>query len=227
MSARALLGVRLDDAPVRQAREALRSAGLAGRSRERDRLPTEEELAALRRYWNGNPRLLLPMADMMDFAAATGMRREEMTRLLWSDLDEATGTILIRDRKAPRRKEGNDQRVPLLFGALEIVLRQPRTSERIFPVKAATISTVFPRACQALGIEDLRWHDLRHAAVTRMFAAGMGLEEVALVSGHRTWAQLKRYTHPKAENLARKYGALARPATPPGSDDGREESGPT
>lgn len=239
-SAHALLGSRIDDTPVRRAREALNAAGLRPHSQERDRLPTEDELERLRAYWRANPRMQLPMADLMDFAAATGLRREEVTRLRWEDLDAATGTILVRDRKDPRRKQGNNQRIPLLFGALEIVLRQPRADERIFPVRAATISVSFPRACRALGIVDLRWHDLRHAAITGMFGSGMGIAEVALVSGHRTWAMLRRYTHPKATEVAQRYAsrrgaedrdqpsaAPARSATAQGSPDDREGCDPT
>ena len=54
-----------------------------------------------------------------------------------------------------------------------------------------------------LGLGDLHLHDLRHEAISRLFAAGYRIEEVALVSGHRDWKMLARYTHVKAEDLHR------------------------
>lgn len=221
-SAHALTGRRLSDEAVRQARAALRPAGMIGKSRERSRIATQEEVDRLCAHWEGNSRQLLPLAEFVRFAVITGMRREEIARLRWEDLDETSKLIVIRDRKDPRRKVGNDQAVPLLFGALVIIRRQPRDGEFIFPVRAESVSTLFPRACQAVGIVGLRFHDLRHTAVTRMFQRGMSLEEVALVSGHRTWQQLRRYTHLRPVDLARKYDAPDPPPTPEDSPDDKE-----
>ena len=217
-SAHALVGRRLSDDPVRQARAALRPAGMIGKSRERERVATGEEIERLAVHFAGSS---YPISDFLRFSAITGMRREEIARLRWEDLDEARGLVVVRDRKDPRRKAGNDQAVPLLFGSLEIVRRQPRNGPLIFPLRPETVTTMFPRACRAQGIVGLRLHDLRHTAITRMFEAGMSLEEVALVSGHRTWAQLKRYTHLKPAWVARKY-LDARPnvAGPDAADDG-------
>lgn len=53
------------------------------------------------------------------------------------------------------------------------------------------------------GLVDLRWHDLRHEAICRLFEAGYEIQEVALVSGHRDWNMLRRYTHLKPESLHR------------------------
>ena len=85
--------------------------------------------------------------------------------------------------------------------ALAIIQRQPRVSPRIFPYKARTIGTYFTRAVAAAGIDDLHLHDLRHEAISRLFAAGFRIEQVALVSGHRDWQMLKRYTHIQAADL--------------------------
>ena len=131
------------------------------------------------------------------------MRLGEIIRIKWDDLNEADRTVIIRDRKHPREKVGNDQEVPLLGEAFEIVMRQPRTDGRIFPVTEGTVSTIFPRACRQLGIEDLAFHDLRHEGVSRLFEMGYSIEQVALVSGHRDWKMLKRYTQIKAKDLHR------------------------
>jgi len=53
---------------------------------------------------------------------------------------------------------------------------------------------------------DLRFHDLRHEAASRLFERGLNSMEVASVTGHRTLQILKRYTHLKAGELAQKLG---------------------
>ena len=54
--------------------------------------------------------------------------------------------------------------------------------------------------------DDLRFHDLRHEAVSSFFERGLSVPEVALISGHRDMRMLFRYTHLKAEDLADKLG---------------------
>jgi integrase len=52
----------------------------------------------------------------------------------------------------------------------------------------------------------LNFHDLRHEATSRFFETGLGFQEVAAITGHKTLQMLKRYTHLRAENLAKKLG---------------------
>lgn len=212
-TARALWRWHVSDEPVREARDALRMVGMVGRSRSRDRRPTQAETDALCAYWSGNARQIIPMADVWLFAMASAMRLGEIVGLRWADLDEVASTVIIRDRKDPRRKAGNDERVPLLFGALQIVQRQPRTAARIFPYLSASVSRAFERACGVLGIEGLTFHDGRHEAVSRLFERGFGIEQVALVSGHRDWRTLRRYTQLRAEDLVTLSLSRSRPAT--------------
>ena len=61
----------------------------------------------------------------------------------------------------------------------------------------------FRRACAILGIEDLRFHDLRREAASRLFEAGLPIERVALVTGHKTWEMLRRYTRLRPEDLVK------------------------
>ena len=56
------------------------------------------------------------------------------------------------------------------------------------------------------GIEDLRFHDLRHEATTRLFEKGLNIMEVASITGHKDLRMLRRYTHLKAEELAKNLG---------------------
>lgn len=145
------------------------------------------------------------MRDIIQFAVATAMRLDEIMRLRWEDLNKDHKTITIRDRKHPNQKEGNDQEVPLLGDSFDIAMRQPDTHTRIFPCNGNTISSIFPPACQALGIVDLRFHDMRHEGVSRLFERGFRIEQVSLVSGHRDWKMLQRYTQLKAVDLHRVF----------------------
>ena len=62
------------------------------------------------------------------------------------------------------------------------------------------------RAIRRAVIENLRFHDLRHEATTRLFEKGLNIMEVASITGHKDLRMLRRYTHLKAEDLARKLG---------------------
>jgi integrase len=201
--ARSLWKLPLPPSPIAAVRKNLRYLGLIGKSKRRDRRPTEAEIAVICAWFEKKRRQRVPMPDIIRFAIASAMRAGEITRLRWSDIHEVDKTILIRDRKDPEAKIGNDQTVPLLGDAWAIVQRQPRGGDLIFPYNEKTFSSLFPRACKDLGIEDLRFHDLRHEGVSRLFEAGYPIEQVALVSGHRDWKQLQRYTQIKAKNLHR------------------------
>lgn len=112
--------------------------------------------------------------------------------------------VMVRDRKHPRMKIGNDEWVPLIADAYEVVMRQPRNDARIFPYEAGTASKYFKWACDASKIVDLHLHDLRHEAASALFEAGWEIPEVAAVTGHKDWRNLKRYTNLKPEDVAEK-----------------------
>lgn len=195
----AVMGLKVHN-PVPDARVAIAHRRLVGKARKRDRRPTEDEIERLCAHFDQHSAL--PMRDLIWFAIHSAMRLGEITKLRWVDLDRKHKTIIVRDRKDPRHKVGNDQVVPLLEPALEIIERQPR-GELVFPYAADTVSTIFPRACRKLRIRDLHFHDLRHEAISRLFEKGYGIQEVALFSGHKSWEQLRRYTQLRASTLRR------------------------
>ncbi|MNR45546.1 Tyrosine recombinase XerC [compost metagenome] len=61
-----------------------------------------------------------------------------------------------------------------------------------------------------LGMPDLRFHDLRHEAVSRLVEGGLSDQEVSAISGHKSMQMLKRYTHLRAEDLVSKLDRLVR-----------------
>jgi integrase len=199
----------LPDRLPMEARAGLKHRGLDTRSNEREREPTDAELAKLYAYWASRPRQKIDMPMLCRFALATGMRQGEICALLVEDVDLDHKTVLIRDRKDPRNKIGNNQTVPLLPDALAIVkpLIEGRTEGLIFNVRADSVSTAFTRGCQNVKppIEDLHFHDLRHRATAQFFRQGLDIPRVALLTGHKTWTMLRRYTATKPEDVHRAY----------------------
>ena len=77
----------------------------------------------------------------------------------------------------------------------------------VFPcLTTETVKRAYIRAVRRAGIVNLRFHDLRHEATTRLFEKGLNIMEVASITGHKDLRMLHRYTHLKAEDLARKLG---------------------
>jgi ABC-type nitrate/sulfonate/bicarbonate transport system ATPase subunit len=114
--AAAVHGLPVQVEPIDLGRIALKRLGLIGKSNERDRRPTEDELEALFHLWDSNERLLIPMSRIVKYAIATAMRQEEICRVEWSDHNARTKMLLIRDRKDPRQKKGPNRGVILIFG---------------------------------------------------------------------------------------------------------------
>ena len=211
---------------VTSARPLLEYSGLVGPTNQRDRRPTAAELARVLEA--AHPIL----ADLVRLAVATTMRRGELARIRWDDVDRARRLVLIRDRKHPRRTTGNHQWCPLLGDALEVIDRQPRVDDRVFPVSPEWISDEFLATCRRLDppIADLHFHDLRHEGTSRLFEAGHDIPQVALVTGHRKWEHLRRYTNLRPESLTREPVRASdrdtprRPGDPPIGDPGRDTS---
>lgn len=180
---------------VKRAMKWLRADSVIAESEQRDRRPTEDELERLREYWRGSNQLIMPLVDMMDFTILTCVRRAELVRLRWDDfVDGDEPRILVRNRKDPKRKN-NHMWLPLGGGSTDILKRQERIGECIWPYSEATITQRMWASCKALGIEGLSWHCFRHEGISRKFELGWSIPQVAKVSGHRTWENLERYTH--------------------------------
>ncbi|MEM9394550.1 MAG: site-specific integrase [Pseudomonadota bacterium] len=185
-------------------RRRLKNLGHTGRSQERDRRPAPGEVDAIKAEWRSE----VP-PEIIDFAIASCMRLGEICRIEWADVDEVKRTVMIRDRKHPTQKIGNDQSVPLLEEAWDILQAQPRVDARVWPFKADSVSAAHTRAAKRAGVDDLRFHDYRHEGISRLFEAGLQIQHVALVSGHKDWKQLKRYTNLKPESLHEIFAHLS------------------
>lgn len=163
----------------------------------RDRRPTPEEIDKLLAASES-----AELRGIVILAVETAMRRGEMTKVRWEYIDLSKCTLRLLDTK-----NGEDRLVPLSSRAIQVLRDLPRRIDgRVFSLRPDSITQAFERACTRAKIEDLRFHDLRHEAASRLFEKGLNPMEVAAVTGHKTMQMLKRYTHLRAEDLAKKLG---------------------
>ena len=139
---------------------------------------------------------------MVDFAIETGMRRSEILSLRWENLSDQE-----RIASLPDTKNGSKRDVPLTLKAAQVIENLPAHTHNIFPTSDYAVRHAWDRLVKRAGIEDLRFHDLRHEAVSRFFEMGLSVPEVALISGHKDYRMLAHYTHMTAVNVLNKLDA--------------------
>lgn len=133
-------------------------------------------------------------------ALETGMRRGELSELRWKDIDLKKRTATLWDTK-----NGDNRVVPLSTKALTLLDSLPiNIKGYVFAMLPDSITRAFNRICERAKIKELRFHDLRHEATSRFFEMGLSIMEVSSITGHKDLSMLKRYTHLKAEDLAKK-----------------------
>ena len=136
------------------------------------------------------------------FAIETGMRRGEILSLTWENVYLEKRYVHLLDTK-----NGDSRDVPLSPMALELLRELPRNirgDQVVFPIHYEALKSAWCRACDRAGICNLRFHDLRHEATSRFYEKGLNVMEVAAITGHKDLRMLQRYTHLRAEDLARK-----------------------
>lgn len=136
-------------------------------------------------------------------AIESAARLGELLKLDWRHVDLPRRTAQLLDTK-----NGEDRAIPLSSRAVAALDALPRhIGGRVFyRWKAAdSFNKVWTRACKRAGIEDLRFHDLRHEACSRI-ADRFQMHELMKITGHKSSAMLARYYHPRAEDLAKRLG---------------------
>ncbi len=199
--ARPAWGYPLDRQAMEDARTVCFRLGITSKSEERDRRPTLDEIERIMNHFeriSQNRSGSIPMIRIIAFAIFSTRRQEEITRITWADFEPQNSRVMVRDMKNPGDTSGNDVWCDLPPEAVAIIEAMPRVAAQIFPYTTDAISAAFTRACKSLGIQDLRFHDLRHEGISRLFETGWqggSIPHVAAVSGHRSWRSLQRYTH--------------------------------
>lgn len=154
--ARPAWGYEVNPLAMPDARKVLRKLGMASKRKERNRRPTLAELDNLMAHFfemQERRKAQINMPKVIAFALFSTRRQEEITRIRWDDLDESRQAVLVRDRKHPGQKIGNDVWCHLPDEAWAILQCMPKVEKEILPYKAKSVSAAFTRACPVLGIE--------------------------------------------------------------------------
>lgn len=165
----------------------------------RDRRLTAREERLILRYCHNhsNPELY----SIVVLALETAMRQGEILGLSWEHIN-----LKSRIAHLPDTKNGSKRDVPLSARARDALIRLGvKTKGKVTNYGSNGLKSTWRFMLIKLGIEDLHFHDLRHEAISRLVELGtLDLLEVAAISGHKSLAMLKRYTHLRAQRLVRK-----------------------
>ncbi|MBH0080848.1 site-specific integrase [Pseudoalteromonas sp. NZS11] len=156
-------------------------------SKGRDRVITELEYDMLL----GDLPPLVASAAALSYE--TAMRRGEVSRVAKGHIEFENNRLYI-----PESKNGHSRYVPLNTKAIEILKRRLKVMDDntlLYNVNAESLSKAFRRSCKRLGIEGLSFHSLRHSAITRYARKGLSVNQLKVISGHRSTEMLERYTH--------------------------------
>lgn len=149
-------------------------------------------------------------------ALSTGARQMEILGLRWGQIDLSRCVATLDDTKNGERRV-----LPLTGHALELLKARAKVrridTDLVFPgrdrPRDATgkpappapiiLRAAFDTALKRAGIENFRWHDLRHTAASYLAMNGASLAEIAEILGHKTLAMVKRYSHLSEAHTAR------------------------
>jgi len=150
------------------------------------------------------------LRDMALFALLTGLRQANVLGLEWSKVDLDRGHAWVASSASKNRRP---IAVPLNQDAIAVLLRQVgKHPQRVFTYKGRPITNANTRAWRVAltraGIEDFRWHDLRHTWATWHRRAGTPTHELQRLGGWRTASMVERYAHLAPDHLAESAARL-------------------
>jgi integrase len=144
-------------------------------------------------------------------AVDTALRRGELFKLRWSDVDLIEGHITVRAENAKTermRVVGITQRMNVEL--TQLWNRSAQTQDELVFGIVSTIKNGWKSLCQAADITDLRFHDLRHTATTRLIRAGVPVSEVMKITGHTQMSTFLRYLNQTHESVSESAKSLDR-----------------
>ena len=162
----------------------------------RERYLTRDEEPRLLKAADGYSRKYLKAIIVI--ALNTGMRRGEILNLVWADVDATRGLLLVSNTKS-----GRDRYVPINEAVRNVLggLSRCEGDEEARLFEIDWIEKGWRRICREAGIRNLRFHDLRHTAATRMSEAGVRETTIAAILGHAGLQMTARYTHATDETV--------------------------
>lgn len=156
-------------------------------------LSSEEEARLLKACPDGFSLRLTDLRRAIVIALATGMRQGEIYGLRWEQVDFQRQVITIE-----RTKTGRARNIPMATPLVRMLESLPRSkSGRILGTRF--FNELWQRARDRAGLKDIRFHDLRHTAATRMTDAGVDPFTVQAILGHSSLAMTARYSHATSE----------------------------
>jgi integrase len=143
------------------------------------------------------------IGSIITWAIETAMRQSEIAYMRWERIDWQTYVLTVPWQET---KTSTTRGVPLSTAALAVLGALPRQIDGlVWGMRPGSISRAFKRVCRHAGIEGLTFHDLRHEATSRLFEKQeFNAMEVSSITGHKSMQMLKRYTHLRAEDLAKR-----------------------
>ncbi|PPD56984.1 MAG: integrase [Methylotenera sp.] len=181
----------------------------------RSRRPSDTEIDAICEATESAELSLI-----MRIGLETTLRRSEIIKLKYKDVDLSVPCLNLYDTK-----NSTSRQVPLSKKAIAIIKSLPlRLNGKLFSIQPDSVTRAFKRALirakkkyisaqlnenkepKADFLENLHFHDLRHEATSRIAEKVSNLIELASITGHKDLQMLKRYYHPKVEDLAKKLG---------------------
>ena len=149
-------------------------------------------------------RLLFELSQMSNpnhlrltkLALATGFRRSELLSLTWRNIDLKKKLLYIYRKNCAAIDNSSGMRlVPFPEKAQKILEELQRRDGKVIELSKGSARHGFDKARKKAGLETLRFHDLRHIAISRMWSSGMNALEISACSGHRDIKMLMRYSH--------------------------------
>ena len=137
-------------------------------------------------------------------ALNTGARKNELRWLRWTDVDLHKGTLLFRDTKNEMFRS-----VPMVGRGLKFMREWGKVrlldTDLVFPGKNPKNPVLFEKswrtALKSAGIEDFRFHDLRHSSASYLAMNNVSVRTIAEILGHKTLSMVQRYSHLSSEHL--------------------------
>ena len=180
----------MEDNPIRKVKKPVEPRG-------RVRFLSDEERERLLKACNESENVYLYPVVLL--AISTGMRQGEIMNLSWGSIDLNSKRITLNDTK-----NGEIRVVPLVGKSLDVITEYSKVkridTQLLFPSKVDATKPIDLRApwsdvLKISGIENFRFHDLRHTAASYLAMSGATLTEIAEILGHKTLSMVMRYAH--------------------------------
>ena len=197
----------VDDSPMRKVSKGKESRG-------RVRFLSDDERVRLLKACKESPHASL--YPVVVLALSTGMRAGEIMGLTWDVVDLNRGRAILHETK-----NGERRAVAITGHALEQIKELAKVrridSNLLFPSKESTpqkpqkgmdLRAPWLAALKSAGIDDFKFHDLRHSAASYLAMNGASLAEIAEVLGHKTLQMVKRYAHLSEGHTARVVASM-------------------